>query len=371
MNVTLAVDSLSPTLSGIGRYCWELAQRIPPFVAPDTVHFYRDGAIWDDPSRFLQPPPALRPPRIYQKFGEKRRRAMVARTLRESLVHSPNYFLPPGAEGGIMTVHDLSVFKFPETHPAARLHHFEREFLNSLKRASLVITDTETVRQEVHEFTDFPANRIVSVSLGVDQRYRPMAAQSIAGHLAQWGLLPGGYGLCVATLEPRKRIDNLVVAWSRLPVELKREFPLVLVGARGWLNDDLERLLAKGQSQGWLLYLGFVPEVSLPILYAGARLFAYPSIYEGFGLPLIEAMASGTPVITSDRSCMPEVCGGAAALVPDDDNDGLAAAIISGLRDENWRTKAIAAGLVRAQNFTWSNCASKTYLAYEYANMLR
>ena len=364
MRVTIAADALSPRLSGIGRYCWELTQRIPLLADPDPTYFYRDGRIVDDLQALLAPRPPVVRPRFVRRMSAWWSTRETQRVLSSSIVHAPNYFLPVEAESGVLTVHDLSVFKFPETHPVERISHFEREFAHSISRARLIITDTETVRQEVIEHTGFAADRIVAIPLGVDQRYCPMPAKVLRPALAGWGLEPEQYALCVAALEPRKRVGSLVLAWSRLPTSLRDRYPLVLAGPSGWLNDDLHALIDRGEAAGWIKRVGFVPEAELPGLYAGAALFAYPSVYEGFGLPLVEAMACGVPVISSNASCIPEVCGDAAALVEVDDVDALLASAMVGLTDVHWRAAARDRGLARARSFTWDSCARATYAAY-------
>lgn len=364
MKVTLAVDALSPRLSGIGRYCRELTQRIPQLAHPEPTYFYRNGSIVGELEAFLTPDPQVVRPQFVRLISRWWSKRETRRILSSSIVHAPNYFLPPEAESGVLTVHDLSVFKYPETHPPERISHFERDFAHSLSRARLIITDTETVRQEVIDYTGFAVDRVVAIPLGVDDRYRPARADDLRPKLASWGLEPGHYALCVAALEPRKRVDRLIQAWEQLPSSLRASYPLVLAGPLGWLNEDLHMLIDRGEAAGWIKRQGYVPEADLPVLYAGAVLFAFPSIYEGFGLPLVEAMACGVPVITSNVSCIPEVCGDAATLVDVDDIDALVEAIIVGLTDALWRSKARERGLARSACFTWDACAKKTYEAY-------
>jgi len=307
-----------------------------------------------------------RPPRIRWPFRSFNARK-VRRTITSTIVHTPNYFLPELADGGVVTAHDLSVFRFPETHPPERVAAFDRKFGKSLERASQVITDTETVRQEMIEAFAIPEDRITAVALGVDDRFHPRDGMPLAEPLNALGLRKDGYGLCVSTLEPRKRIVELLAAWQSLPRSLRDRFPLVLAGAPGWLNDDLHSAIEQATSEGWLRHLGFVDETVLPELYAGAGLFVYPSIYEGFGLPPLEAMASGVPVIVSNRSCLPEVCGSAARYVDPDDVDGFAAAIVEGLTDDAWRKAAVSQGLDRARKFTWDRCIDRTVAVYRRA----
>ncbi len=261
-------------------------------------------------------------------------------------------------------MHDLSVLRFPETHPLERVKVFEREFEHSLARAMHIITDTETVRQEVIEQYGLSPSQVTAVLLGVSASKRPMAAVDLAPTLQRWGLRSGGYGLSVSALEPRKKIAELLAAWRRLPRALRERYPLVLAGVPGWRNEALQDAIKDGIAEGWLKHLGFVEEALLPSLYAGAALFVYPSSYEGFGLPPLEAMACGVPTMVSNRSCLPEVCDGAAVLIDPDDPDGFVQAIEQGLTDETWRTEAIRRGLARAAGLSWDRCVKGTVDVY-------
>jgi alpha-1,3-rhamnosyl/mannosyltransferase len=169
----------------------------------------------------------------------------------------------------------------------------------------------------------------------------------------------------VSTIEPRKLIDKLLAAYARLPEKMQLAYPLVLVGGVGWRSEHLHQAIKAGQSAGWLHYLGFVEEDDLTELYAGARLFVYPSSYEGFGLPVVEAMASGVPVVSSDRSCLQEITSGAAKLVNPDDVDMLRDSIEEALIDTVWRQEAIDKGLQVAALYSWDECIRRTVSVYK------
>ncbi len=372
VKVILAVDSIRPPLTGIGRYTWELARH---FASPegglDAIRFYFAGAWVDDVAGLLDGQPvaptrsrlpkwarSLPPVKAFQRWNGDRR-------WRDHLFHSPNYFLPDECATGIVTVHDLSVFKYPETHPVERLRHFERGFASTLARAAHLVTDSEFTRREVAEFFGWPIDNITAVPLGVPAEFRPHTNDELASPLAAYQLSAGGYGLSVSTLEPRKRIDRLIDAYAELPVALRTRYPLVLVGSNGWLNDDLHAKIRKGESEQWLRYLGFVPEAVLPALYAGARAFFMPSKYEGFGLPVLEALASGVPTLTSNVSSLPEVAGDAGWLVEPDDHDALRHGIERVLSDDGWRDAARARGLELARDATWARCARRMLAVYE------
>ncbi|MFC7206844.1 glycosyltransferase family 4 protein [Comamonas endophytica] len=183
--------------------------------------------------------------------------------------------------------------------------------------------------------------------------------------------LPGAARIAVQALRAVRlharaaQEDRQPAAGLRMPAGRgARAIPLVLVGGTGWLSDDLHATIERLAAQGWLRYLGFVPEADLPALYAGAQAFVYPSIYEGFGLPVLEAMASGVPVVTSIFTSLPEVTQGAARLVDPDDIDALALGIHTALCDEAWRATACETGLEKARNFTWSRCVEQTIDVY-------
>jgi len=357
MRLNLWVDALEPQLGGIGRYTWELCKGLSNHPAISELTFFARGRLIDQPERLL----------LGAKLPKRRRLQTWAglRKLRKAIVHGPNYFLPPYAETGVITVHDLSVFRYPETHPVARVQAFEQEFARSLRRANHVITDTETVRQEL--IADFGVNPsdVTAIHLGVD---RPFFDEEFdAAKLSALGLDPRQYGLCIAALEPRKKILELLRAWRDLPPALRNRYPLVLAGNAGWRNEGHRAVIDQGVAEGWLRHLGFIEETLLRQLYKGARLFIYPSTYEGFGLPALEAMASGAPVLVAGRSCLPEVCGNAAAYVDPDDHAGFTGKLAQALEDERWHTESRRLGRERAATFTWQRCIEGTVEVYREA----
>ena len=182
--------------------------------------------------------------------------------------------------------------------------------------------------------------------------------------LARHGLAHGGYLLSVGTLEPRKNLVAAIRAWASLPTAVTAGRPLVVAGAKGWLNDAIMALVERLERAGSVRFLGFVAQEDLPALYSGAIALAYPSRYEGFGLPVVEAMACGVPVITSNASCLPEVAGGAAELVDPDDEAGLAQAMHRLIEDEGHRRALSAAGIEWVRELTWAACAERTLEVY-------
>jgi glycosyltransferase involved in cell wall biosynthesis len=373
LKLILSVEALAPALTGIGRYTWELAKRLPQATDIESVRFFRNGRWVDNPEALLAAAkaPTAEPQASQPRTGFKSPRWLkqwvLKRACRGQVFHGPNYFLPACADLGVVTVHDLSVFKFPETHPVERIRQFERDFSRSVKQAAHLITDSEATRQEVISFLSWPQEKITAVPLGVSADFFFRAAFETTPVLERHQLLHGAYALCVSTLEPRKNIARLLQAYRMLPLTIRQQHPLVVAGGHGWLSEALHSEMDRCAAEGWFHYLGFVADSELPLLMAGARVFVYPSAYEGFGLPVLEAMASGVPVVCSNRSSLPGVTQGAARLVDPDDVESLSKAIEAGLCDETWRAEAGAAGLSIAQTYSWDKCAEETVAVYRRA----
>lgn len=364
MKVVLAVDALTPPLTGIGRYTWELAQGLSKRDDIDDVRFYANGVCIKDPSTRLDATARSSRPLLGRTIDKWLRKQRAHLSLRTHLFHSPNYFLPAHVESGLLTVHDLSVFRFPQAHPLARIKQFEQQFSSSLTRCLHIVTDSEAIRREVATHFGWPLEQITAIPLGVSPAFRQHQEAELLPVLSSLGLRPGKYALCISTLEPRKRIDKLIDAYASLPAHVRKYYPLVIAGSGGWLSESIMARIEALSSQGWLRYLGFVDEAKLAALHAGARGFFFPSIYEGFGLPVIEAMASGVPVLATGNSVMAEVSNDAAWLTNPDDQDALRTGIAHVLLDDNWREEAIAKGLARAAGFKWDTCVSRTVDVY-------
>jgi alpha-1,3-rhamnosyl/mannosyltransferase len=375
--VVLAVDAICRPLTGIGRYAFELATRLPTVSSVDRVKFFSLGSWVADPVRLLDSPPlthAGRSTLAGMRLAQAAYHAFAPywfgrqlRDLKEHLYHSPNFFLPGFRGCRVATFHDLSVFVHPDFHPPERVGFMQREITASLRRADFLITDSEFTRTELIDQFSWPAGRIRAVPLGVSEAYHPRPPEHSASTLSRLGLAHGAYALCVATIEPRKNIDGLLTAYSRLPDRLRRQYPLVLAGGRGWRSDATHAHILQAVREGWAKYLGYVDEADLPVLYAGARGFVFPSFYEGFGLPVLEAMASGIPVLCSDRASLPEVAGGAGLLVNPQDGDALRMGIERLLEDDVWRASAVAQARAISARFTWQRTAEETAGVYRDA----
>lgn len=355
--VALSVDALGSHLTGIGRYCLELADRLPAELGEDNLTYFRGNHWLDNPRDLLRDDwrPVRAPiwKRPVQAWKQWRRQA-------NAIVHAPNYFLPVWAERGVATIHDLSVFLYPETHPTERVKIFEQQFARTLEQALMIITDTQTVRHELISTFAINPDKIQAVPLGISQTLSDPDLSPLSG----LRLRPKKYLLCVSTFEPRKRIAELVMAYRMLPLALRREFPLVLAGATGWHNETLDELLRQSCGDGTVMKLGYVPEASLAALYAGARIFVYPSRYEGFGLPVLEAMSHGVPCLISNTPCLLEVAQGAAMVVDPDDLTSFSAAIFEALEDTSRQQALSISSAMVASGYSWDSCIKKTVDVY-------
>lgn len=379
LEIILGADSISAPLTGIGRYAFELARGLPQCPEVARVRYFSLGR-WVQLQQLLQADEVTA-----QKAQAKTLRSMLAgnrlavqafrmvmpqlqrlrlRHTGQAIYHSPNFFLPPFAGPTVVTVHDLSHHVYPQFHPSARVDYMQRMLPDTLSRASHVITDSQATRQDLITHLGYAPERITSIHLGANPAFRPYTSAELAPVLASWGLQEQGYSLYVGTIEPRKNLDRLLDAYEALPEALRLRYPLVMAGSAGWRSEHTHARMARAASAGWLHYLRYVPQVDLPALYAGARLFVYPSLYEGFGLPVLEAMASGVPVVTSNVSSLPEVAGDVALSVHPEDTASLCSCIAQGLQDSSWRARAITAGVERAALFTWQQCIRQTVDVY-------
>lgn len=288
----------------------------------------------------------------------------VARREGIDLLHNMAFVGPlAGGCPFVVTVHDLSFLFFPRSFRSLRRSYLQVFARMSVRRARRVIAVSESTKRDLVEIYDISPAKIDVVYNGVDARFQPLPADQVAAFRQQQGL-PDRFILFVGTLEPRKNIVSLIDAYARLP---KERPPLVLVGGKGWFYDEIfGRVEALGLT-GEVRFAGFVPAEDLPLWYNAADLFVYPSLYEGFGLPPLEAMACGTAVITSTASSLPEVVGQAGRLADPTDTEALAAAMAQVLGSRQLQQEMETAGLAQAAGFSWEETARKTVDSYRRA----
>ena len=374
MKVVLSVEPVRFPLTGIGRYTYELARRLQSSPEITDLQFFAGRSFLPDlPSAADASGSGYSLKRAAQKnfLAIEAYRLLMpllkARALKghgDYLYHSPNYYLPPFKGQRIATFHDLSPFTWSHCHAPQLARYLQKELRLTLKRADRLITDSEFTRRELAEYFDWPIERIDAVPLASSPEFYPRSANETRDVLERYGLTHEGYSLFAGTIEPRKNIETLLTAYERLPLVTRQRWPLILAGYRGWQNEAIYQRIESAQRQGWARYLGFVPAEDLPILFAGARLFAFPSLYEGFGLPVLEAMSSGVPVVCANNSSLLEVAGEGALICDAMDVDTLAQHMTRALEDAGWRTESHQRGIAHASGFSWERCAAQTLAAY-------
>lgn len=367
-----ATALLSP-LTGIGQYGFHLAGELLKTPGLETDFFY--GSFWDKERIVTRPPGIARLPpfvkkitpfytqisRLYREYEFSQR----TKAAKYDVYHEPNY-LPLRFSGPtVITVHDLSWIRYPETHPVERVSMMNRYFDKALRQASALITDAEFVRQEIIQTFGVRPEKITAIPLGVESIFRPRSEEETQTVLAAHDLVHKNYFLTVGTLEPRKNLSLAIRAYSALPEPIRKRFPLVVVGMLGWHSAEIERLIAPLQRTGYIRQLGYVSRSDLATIVAGATTLIYPSIYEGFGLPPLEAMASGTPVICSNVSTLPEVVGDAGILIDPHDVKGLQGQLEAITSDQKLCDELAARARKRSLNFTWAKCADQTLSVYK------
>lgn len=375
MRVLLDVDAIAPPLTGIGRYALALAQGLQKSRRIQKVEFFTVARKFNHLEDLLQEErtltklkrniPATRVMRkLYHLAGKLQFKSQI-KPKNFNLFHSPNHRLLPFNGNTVSTFHDLSLERFPEFHPPQRLQIWRNEILPTAARASHIITDSEFVRQEVMEFLKVSSDRVTAVPLGVGMAYRDYNERECTEVLARFGLRYGEFCLVVSTIEPRKNFERLLKAFENLPAEIQKSFPLAIAGAKGWLNNDIHVAIDRLITRGAAIRLGYVAETDLPRLYAAAAVMTYPTLYEGFGLPILEAMASGTAVLTSNCSSIPEVAGNACQMVDPYSVEAISAGLQQILEDNMQREQLERAGLMQAKKFTWQKCVDQTIDVYE------
>jgi glycosyltransferase involved in cell wall biosynthesis len=284
------------------------------------------------------------------------------------LYHAPDFSLPPLRRArGIVTIHDLSFLRLPDCADLGLRAFLERAVPDAVARACRVLADSESTRRDLITLLGVAAEKISVVTPAIEARFRREKDDAKLRQTQERYRLPEKFILGVGTLEPRKNFTGLIRAYARLRRIAALPHALVIAGRPGWLYDAIYQQVEQEQLANQVIFLGFVADSDLPALYSLADLFAYPSLYEGFGIPVLEAMACGTPVVTGDNSSLPEAAGDAAWLVNVEDVAGLAQAMAQAITDPQMRGEMIQRGYAHAGCFTWQNSAAALVAAYRTA----
>lgn len=280
------------------------------------------------------------------------------------LYHETNFIVAPYQGAKIVTIHDLSHERFPEHQRIETTLRLKQRIGNSLSEVRHIIADSHFTKNELIELYNINPEKISVVLLGVSNAFAPLSEEVTEATLGNLGLRFKHYILSVCTLQPRKNLLRLVASYSRLPLSVRRSIPLVLTGVPGWKNAELFDVIGPMIDRKEVYLLGYIPQDVLVHLYAGAAIFAYPSLYEGFGLPVLESMASGTPVLTSNNSSIPEVAAGSAIEVDPYSTDDILQGLDRLVTDAELRSSLVERGMERAKLLTWKKTAQETLAVY-------
>lgn len=374
-----AVPLLSP-LTGIGQYVRELMTALEASRQVSAQYFYGGG--WSANLRSEPLPPAVNQlkigvrrflPKSYElnRWLQQKRFSSGLKNWTADVYHEPNFLAFDFDGPTVLTVHDLSWIRYPQAHPIERVRAMHKYFEPSLNKATCIITDAEFVKQELINVFGVNATNISSIHLAADQVFRPQTHTETKPVLQTMGLTHGEYWISVGTLEPRKNLKLLFDAFMQLTSSQRKRCPLVVMGMLGWGYEALLPQLQAMVDAGEVIYTGYLPRAEQSLVLAGAKALIYPSLYEGFGLPLVEAMQCGVPVVAADASCLPEVMGGAGVLVSPHDSKALCQAMQRLLEDSSERGRFSELALQRSRDFSWARCAENTLAVYKQACVAR
>ncbi len=284
--------------------------------------------------------------------------------------HFNNYIVPPMGNKSkvIINIYDMVYKQYPNTMKKSNLYFLNRDIARSANRADIIITISESSKKDIIKFLNVSKSKIRIIPPGVDSEFFQKGlnpSNEIKRSMIERYNLPTDYFLYLGTLEPRKNIITVLKAYSKLARDIKKKYKLVLCGSKGWkykdIFDEIDRL---GIAEN-ILFTGYVDEIDKPFIYGMARVFLFPSLYEGFGIPIVESMASGVPVITSNTASMPEAGGKAAIYIEPNDYLSMAKNIEKLVLDEDFHSEKKKESILQAGNFSWSKAAIQTMEVYK------
>lgn len=353
--------------SGTGRYTVELAKRLPTLAEDcETLLIWPKQVVLPAQCRTKNCSPymvSMESPLARFWWDQVRIRARAER-FRADVVHFPaSIGSLSGLSNMILTVHDVGFLRDPDWFRWDRAAYYRFAIGRSIRLAAHVIADSEATAADLVEFFGVPRSRMTVVPLGVGEEFRPASEEKKTAVRERY-TLPERFFLYVGTLEPRKNLVRVIQAWSQVAERDDSVPDLVIAGRDGWKHAPIRETARKSSCVDRIHFPGFVPNEDLPAVLSAAQVFVWPSLWEGFGLPPLEAMACGVPVITSNTSSLPEVVGDAAMSVDPYDVDAIADAMHMLVKNEALRAAFSTKGLARAAAFTWEDMAKQTYAVY-------
>ena len=394
MRLVMGGESLQGPLTGIGQYTYNLARKLLAREEIDELRFLVHGRLKRSQQMMASCEPGLSNTQLktainignligglrsiaaqstlavnlYEQVIRRMERQSLSDYHNTDIYHSPNYMLPEFPGKTVVSILDLSTYRYPEHHPEARVRFVNGHIERTVKSADHILTTSDFVKSEILERFCVPESRITVTYLGAHESFHPIPENLFNEQAKARDLAYKGYFLFTSSIEPRKNVDRLLDAYLAYRAGTKDDpLPLIVTGMPGWKSQHTHERLQKLQSEGAVRYLGYVAQRSLPVLVAGARAVLYPSLYEGFGLPVLEAMQSGTATMTSRDTSMAEISGDASLLVNAIDTNEMTDAIASLASQPKELKLLVSKGLEHAKEFSWNRCATQTLRAYQIA----
>ncbi|MBX3083087.1 MAG: glycosyltransferase family 4 protein [Anaerolineae bacterium] len=366
LNAHLLSSQMSYRRAGIHTYLWGVLEQLPTLAS-----------AWQFTAMVGEGTPPPQP-----NLTVRRSRLNTARPLNRiaweqfvqpwqlgefDLVHEMAFVAPAlMPRPFVVTVYDLTFIRFPERLPSTRRLYLQLMTRLTCQRAKRVIAISNSTADDLVTFLNVPRAKIDLALPGIDPRFRPLPVSDVEAWRTQRGL-PARFFLCVCTLEPRKNLGTLIKAYAALPAADRERVHLVLAGGKGWMYEEIDALIAQHDLAATVHRPGFVSDDDLVWWYNAAEAFVYPSSFEGWGMPITEAMACGKPIIASNVSSLPEAVGDTGLLVAPHDVDAWTNALAHALADANWRQTAGERARLRASGFTWRSTAQQTIESYKKA----
>lgn len=370
MNIAIDLTAIPKNKSGVGRYLYNLVEWLQKIDSENSYYLFMQDDDLDGfniyASNFHKVPVSSKwlrkvPLRLLWEqllFPKKLSRLKI------DLLHSPHYTTAYFSKiRKIVNFHDFTYFVVPQMHTFLKRELFKFYIKTSLKNADSIIVISKSTQGDLENILNAKRRNVFVTPMGVDERFflNDNRGESILG---EYGI-KGDYILYVGTIEPRKNVLGLLKAYNMIDYQIRDKYKLVICGKKGWMYDDIYKYIEENRLMSKVVFTGFVKDEHLPCFYRYAKLFLYPSFYEGFGIPIIEAMASGVPTITSNISSMKEVAGVACINVDPYNVDEIKNGIELLLNSEELYNELKIKGIERAKIYTWENCARKTLEAYQ------
>jgi glycosyltransferase involved in cell wall biosynthesis len=363
MKIGIITGNTGPMRSGMGNYIYLLIERLKNTQELDlSLISHKNQTIFPDLSVIN---PFYPIPGFSFVFWSQFVSLQKSLFSEFDIVHNPAHFpiLPKLGKRYISTIHDLTPVLFPQWHPRWRSFYHRVAFPRLISNSDRIIADSYQTKKDIIGYYHVPEQKISVVHLGASDEYRPLGDKAVKSIRSKYHL-ESPFVLFVGNLEPRKNIPTLMGSFDQCRKKI-HGVKLVIVGRKGWMYEEIFRTYNALNLKNDVIFLDYVPHEDLPALYNAAELFVYVPFYEGFGLPVLEAMQCGTPVITSNRSSLPEIVGENGIMVDPNDSSSLYQTMLHLLSDEKSRLENKTYNLLRCKQFSWEKCAEQTRQIYE------